>query len=53
LGWTYIFFRARNLRAVALALMVCLLSVDRVAALVFAPYLVYLVFANWCISFGG
>ena len=54
--WNYIFFRARNLFAVvltgipytlvALALMACLLSIDTVAALIFAPYLVYLIFAG-------
>ena len=55
--WNYIFFRARNLFAVmltnfvytiiALALMASLLSTDRIAALIFAPYLVYLIFANF------
>ena len=56
-GWNYIFFRARNLFAVlltgiaytlvAFALMACLIWADTIAALVFAPYLVYLVFANF------
>ncbi|HEX8844907.1 MAG TPA: tryptophan-rich sensory protein [Pyrinomonadaceae bacterium] len=54
--WNYIFFRARNLylsfiifipyNAIAIALFVCLLLFDRVAAFVLSPYLVYLVYAN-------
>ena len=55
--WNYIFFRARNLFAVlltgiaytlvAIALETCLLRADTTAALVFAPYCVYLIFANY------
>ena len=56
-GWNYIFFRARSLRGaflagvpynlIALALMVALLPLDSTAALVFAPYVLYLIYANF------
>ena len=55
--WNYVFFRARNLFAatlasfpynlVAIALLLCLVRLDLTAALVFAPYLAYLLFANF------
>ncbi len=54
--WNYLFFRARNLKnayliglpyaAVAVALFVLLLNLDRPAAWFFLPYLVYLVYAS-------
>lgn len=55
--WNYLFFRARNLRAscltsfpyalLAAALLACLGRIDRIAALVFLPYCLYLFFAGW------
>ncbi len=55
--WNYIFFRAQNLylsfvswipySLVAIALFVCLMQFDKVAALAFLPYLLYLVYALW------
>lgn len=54
--WNWFFFRTRNLwhaflltlpyTAIAVLLFCSLLSVDRTAATCFAPYLVYLGFAN-------
>jgi translocator protein len=56
--WNYFFFRTRNLfhvfvlgvcySAIALGLfLILLLRVDRMSAAVFAPYLLYLIFANY------
>jgi benzodiazapine receptor len=56
-AWGFLFFRLRNLRLsflafppyvlLTLALEVALLGVDRLAALILLPYLVYLVYATW------
>ena len=55
-GWNYLFFRLRDVRAsfvlsegysvVAIALLIVLVTVDRVAASAFLPYAVYLVYAK-------
>ena len=55
--WNYIFFRARNLVAVAVfnvpysiaavALLLLLVRLDGAAALVFTPYVIYLACANF------
>lgn len=54
--WNYIFFRARNLflsfivfipyNVIAIALFICLMLFDRVAAFSLLPYLIYLIYAN-------
>jgi tryptophan-rich sensory protein len=56
-GWNWFFFRARNLRhafliglpytVLALAVFALLLALDRIAAAWLAPYLPYLVYANF------
>jgi len=56
-GWTYLFFRLRNLRAsfvaflpysaLVLILAGILSRVDRAAATILVPYLLYLVYATW------
>lgn len=56
-AWGLLFFRRRNLRAsflafppyvvLTLALGAALLRVDRIAAMILAPYLLYLVYATW------
>ena len=55
--WNYVFFRARNLFLAFigsslfpifdLALLVCLLSLDRISALALAPYLLYRIYGVW------
>ena len=55
--WNYIFFRARNLflataagfpySIIAIALAICLWQLDHTAAVVFLPYLVYPIYANF------
>jgi len=56
-AWGLLFFRRRDLRlsflafppyaVLALALGATLLGVDRIAALVLLPYLLYLIYATW------
>ena len=56
-GWGLLFFRLKNVRwsffafppyvALAVALEATLLGTDRVAAVVLAPYLFYLIYATW------
>jgi len=55
-GWNYFFFRSRNLLSsfvtsgiyslIAVALLLCLIMIDRVSALVLFPYILYLGYAN-------
>ena len=55
--WNYVFFRVRSLflsfiafafyPLIAIALFVCLLQLDGVAAWPLVPYLVYLIYAVW------
>ena len=56
-AWNFVFFRARSLSltvwttilytAIALGLFMFLVRMDGTAALVFAPYALYLIFANY------
>jgi tryptophan-rich sensory protein len=55
--WNYVFFRAQNLFGafllsvpyafVAIALFVCLIQFDKVAAWALVPYLIYLIYGFW------
>ena len=55
--WNYVFFRARNLLAafvsgsfaplLDLALFICLIQIDKTAAWVLVPYLIYRLYAVW------
>ena len=55
--WNYVFFRARNLflafvggslfPIIDIALLICLIQLDRVAAWSLVPYLLYRVYAVW------
>jgi tryptophan-rich sensory protein len=55
--WNYVFFRARNLFAsfvsgslapvVDLTLFICVIALDRMAAWVLVPYLIYRLYAVW------
>ena len=56
-GWGFLFFRLKNVRAsflaflpyiaLTLALLMILISKDRISALLLAPYLTYLGYALW------
>lgn len=55
--WNYLFFRARKLRLAVVAgslaplfdvaLLICLIQLDRLAAWALVPYLIYRVYAVW------